>query len=146
MLIRSHFRGRLGTAVLCAVALLPVPGCSKAVKRVPVTGTVTLDGKPLGVGVVSFAPDMEKGNTHRIACIGRANSGKYDLTTAAMHNYDNGPGAPLGWYKVYLDTTVPGAEDLKIHPRFKDLNKTPISIEVVESAAPGAYDIQFTSK
>jgi hypothetical protein len=146
MLLRSRIGGRAGLAVLCAVVLVALPSCNKAVKRVPVSGTVTLDGKPLGVGVVSFAPDNEKGNTHRIACIGRANSGKYDLTTAAMQNHDNGPGAPVGWYKVYLDTTVPGAEDLKIHAKFKDLNKTPISIEVVESPAPGAYDIQFTSK
>lgn len=146
MLIRSHSAGRAGLAVLCAVVLGSLPACNKAVRRVPVTGTVTLDGKPLTVGVVSFAPDNEKGNTNRVACIGRANAGKYDLTTAAMQNFDNGPGAPLGWYKVYLDTTVPGAEDLKIHPKFKDLNKTPISIEVVENPAPGAYDIQFTSK
>src|SRR5262245_36449468 len=146
MLIRSQFRGRAGLAVLCAMVLVSVPACNKAVRRVPVTGTVTLDGKPLTVGVVSFVPDNEKGNTHRVACIGRANSGKYDLTTAAMQNFDNGPGAPLGWYKVYLDTSVPGAEDLKIHAKFKDMNKTPILIEVVESPAAGAYDIQFTSK
>ena len=146
MLIRSHFVGRASLTVLCAVVLGALPGCNKAVKRVPVTGSVTLDGKPLTAGVVSFAPDNEKGNIHRVACIGRANSGRYDLSTAAMQNFDNGPGAPLGWYKVYLDTSVPGAEDLKINPRFKDLNKTPISIEVVESPAPGAYDIQFTSK
>jgi hypothetical protein len=146
MLMRSRFNGRAGMAVLCAVVLVSVPSCNKAVRRVPVTGTVTLDGKPLTVGVVSFAPDVEKGNTNKVNCVGRANNGKFDLSTAAIQNFDNGPGAPLGWYKVYLDTTVPGAEDLKIHPKFKDFNKTPISIEVVESAAPGAYDIQFTSK
>ena len=146
MRMRSQFRGRACLAVLCAVVLVAQPACNKAVKRVPVTGAVTLDGKPLGAGVVTFAPDAEKGNTHRIVCIGRANAGKYDLSTAAMQNYDNGPGAPLGWYKVYLDTTVPGAEDLKIHPKFKDMNKTTIAIEVVESPAPGAYDIQFTSR
>src|SRR4051812_30272610 len=77
MVMRSRLRGRTGLTVLCAVLLGALPGCSKAVKRVPVSGTVTLDGKPLGVGVVSFAPDAEKGNTNRVACIGRANSGKY---------------------------------------------------------------------
>jgi len=146
MLMRSDFRGRAGVAVLCAVVLVSVPSCNKAVRRVPVSGTVTLDGKPLTVGVVSFAPDIEKGNTNRVACIGRANSGKYELSTAAIQNFDNGPGAPLGWYKVYIDTSAPGAEDLRVHPKFKDMNKTPISIEVVETPAAGAYDIQFTSR
>jgi hypothetical protein len=39
-------------------------GCGKdeADKFVPVAGKVTLDGKPLSVGSVSFRPDASKGN------------------------------------------------------------------------------------
>jgi hypothetical protein len=127
------------------LALVVLPGC-RGIKRIPVSGSVSLDGKPLSVGVVNFFPDTEKGNDHRIAALGPAKSGSYTLATTAVRNYDNGMGVPVGWYKVCLLTDIPGAEDLKIHPRFKDPNKTPISIEVVENPGPGAYDIKFTSK
>jgi hypothetical protein len=146
MLTASTFRGRVVPTVLFALVVALLPGCNKAVRRVPVSGAVTLDGKPLNVGVVNFYPDPAKGNELRIACQGRARNGQFTLSTTAVRNYDNGPGTPLGWYKVYLDIDVPGGENLKIYPRFTDPNKTPISVEVVENPSPGAYDIKFTSK
>jgi len=105
---------------------------------------VTVDGAPLKGGVLHFYPDPAKGNEHRIDCLSPVRSGKYNLITQAVRDAHTGEGVPLGWYKVYLYTDVPGFNS-KIHERFTDPNKTTIWVEVVDNPAPGAYDIKFTS-
>ena len=133
---------------VCAYAtgLFLLAGCGQSgPKRVSVSGQVTLDGKPFSGGVLSFAPDISKGNKYNLAAIGPVQNGKYNLRTLAIKGSESGPGVPLGWYRVYLDNTLSG-ENLKIAPRFTDANLSPIVIEVVENPAPGVYDIKFTSK
>ena len=138
--------GRLPVAALLALGLLSAAGCGESeFKRVPVRGTVTLDGKPFSVGVIHFYPDPAKGNNHRVDCLSPVRDGKFTLLTTAVRDKDTGDGAPVGWYKVYLYTDVPGF-DLKIDPKYTAPEKTPISVEVVESPTPGQYDIKFTSK
>lgn len=137
--------GRLLLAVVCALAPAGMTGCTGEFKRVPVTGAATLDGKPFTGGVLNFAPDAAKGNAHRVACVSPVRDGKFGVMTSAVHGKDSGSGAPVGWYKVYLNTEFSGT-DLKIHPRFLDPHTSPILIEVVDAPAPGAYDITFTSK
>lgn len=136
-------RGRASLA--CVLGLVAAAGCG-GLKKVPVSGTATLDGQPLNAGVIHFYPDPAKGNEHRVDSLGPVRGGKFTLVTTAVRDADSGSGVPVGWYKVYLDTTMPGAENLKIHRRFTDPAKTPISVEVVESPAPGTYDVTFTSK
>jgi hypothetical protein len=124
--------------------LLTVAGCG-GLKLVPVSGKVTLDNKPVHGGGVSFIPDASKGNTARVSCVGRINAqGRYELTTTAVKGSDSGKGAPLGWYKVTLLTTLPGAPEIKVHSKYLDPDKTPLSIEVVADPAPGAYDLKLT--
>jgi hypothetical protein len=106
---------------------------------------VTLDGKPLDGGVLHFYPNPEKGNQHRVDCLSPVRGGKFNLLTTAVKDAESGDGAPLGWYKVYLYTDIPGF-DAKIEPRFTDPAKTPIEVEVVEKPEPGRYKIEFTSK
>lgn len=137
--------GRVRPALLCVLGLLPALGCGGEFKKVPVSGTVTLDGQPFDGGVLHFYPDPAKGNNYRVDALSPVRGGKFNLLTTAVRDTDSGPGAPLGWYKVYLDTTVPGAP-AKIHPRFTDPQKTPVEVEVTGSPAAGAYDIKFTTK
>jgi hypothetical protein len=133
-------------ATICALGLAALAGCGGAeFQKVPVSGTVTIDGKPFSGGVLHFYPDSAKGNTVRADCLSPVRDGKFNLLTTAVRDKDSGPGAPLGKYKVYLDTTVPGAPE-NIHPRFTGPEKTTVEVEVVENPAPGAYDIKFTSK
>jgi hypothetical protein len=106
---------------------------------------VTLDGDPLKGGVLHFYPDPAKGNNHRVDCLSPVRAGKYALLTTAVKDSESGDGAPLGWYKVYLYTDIPGV-NIKIHERFTDPNKTPVWVEVVDNPAAGAYDIKFFSK
>jgi len=145
MTTKSPRRSRLGWSLVCALGLVVTSGCADGIKRVPVAGTVTLDGRPFSGGVLHFYPDPAKGNTHRVDCLSPVRGGKFTLLTTAIKDSDSGTGAPIGWYKVYLYTDIPGV-NVDIHPRFTDPEKTTVSVEVVENPAPDAYDIKFTSK
>jgi hypothetical protein len=118
-------------------------GCG-GLKLVPVSGTVMLGDKPLQGGAVSFIPDASKGNTARVSCLGRIDSnGHYALSTSAVKGSDSGKGAPVGWYKVTLITTLPGSPEIQVDGQYLDPEKTPLSIEVVADPEPGAYDIKL---
>jgi hypothetical protein len=141
-------RGWLSLAILGAFALLSVAGCG-GVRRVPVSGTVMLDDKPLNGGYLQFTPDTAKGNTSRIVCTSPIKEGRYNLQTNGITRAESGAGAPLGWYKV---TFMILEESTKKHPqpfinvndKFKSVEKTPLSVEVKDNPEPGAYDFKMT--
>jgi len=88
---------------LCAISLLCTSGCGEEVNvpdmMVPVTGTVTLDGKPLAGATVSFVPD---GSTQ--------GAGSYGVTTAdgkyELQGTQGGVGAAVGHYRVIITKLV----------------------------------------
>jgi hypothetical protein len=140
---------RCGRVVLLAslliVASLPLAGCERPMKRVTVSGNVTLDGKPLQGGILSFHPDASKGNNARVSCTGPVSNGRYNLISASVARTDTGTGAPLGWFKVTLINDMSGSGAIKVHERFLQPQTTTVSIEIVEDPQPGAYDIAFTT-
>ena len=73
-------------------SFLLLAGCrgSGHLETVPVSGTVTLDGKPLAQGTVTFAPEMGRAATGAIQP-----DGSYTLKT-----YKPGDGALLGKHRV----------------------------------------------
>lgn len=80
-------------AVQCLlIGLLPSLGCSKAgrLETEAVSGTVSLDGKPLTVGTVIFTPEMGRAATGPIRA-----DGSYTLGT-----YRPDDGAILGRHRV----------------------------------------------
>jgi hypothetical protein len=130
--------------ILGAWGLITVAGCG-GLKLVPVSGTVKMGNQPLKGGAVSFIPDASKGNNARVSCVGRIDSqGRYTLTASAVKGSDSGKGAPLGWYKVTLITTLPGAPEITVDSRYLDPEKTPWTLEVVADPTPGAYDLNVT--
>jgi hypothetical protein len=136
---------RLVLNVLWACALLTLAGCGGPT-LVPVSGKVTLDGKPLSHCGVSFHADTSKGNKGSLSSIGRLNAqGQYTLRTFGVKVSEGGTGAPVGWYKVTL-RIGPGDPEPKVNPNYFDPNKTPLSLEVVADPAPDAYDLKLTSK
>jgi hypothetical protein len=144
-------RVRYVLAAICTLSLVSLAGCGGGLKRVPVSGTVMLDGRPLDGGLLYFNPDASKGNTARVSCASRVRGGQYDIQTAGIVSADSGPGAPPGWYKVTLRANVPGQPpvfpgqpEIRVDPKYLDVAKTPLSVEVVESPAPGAYDLKMT--
>jgi len=145
----------IGPAVLLALAVI-VLGCGKDPNLpplVPVTGTVTLDGKPLDSATVTFIP---VGKTRGNGAMGYTDEeGKYQLAT---HRGDRG--APVGEYRVVLNKMVmpdgtpysaesglapmdsPAREILP--PRFSDQMQTKLKATVPEGG--GQVDLALTSE
>src|SRR5688500_14472551 len=94
----------------CAAGLLVavLSGCGDGTKPLPelapVTGTITMDGKPLADAEVLFIPASSVGFT---AAATTDSSGAYTLQTAS--GKDSGPGAPAGEYKVTVSRYVDGS-------------------------------------
>jgi len=90
-------------SALYAISLLCLSGCGEEANipddMVPVTGTVTLDGKPLAGATVSFVPDgVTKG------------AGSYGVTSAdgkyELQGTQGGAGAAVGYYRVMISKLV----------------------------------------
>jgi hypothetical protein len=150
MTMKTAWRGWFFLAILGAGALTSVAGCG-GVRRIPVSGTVTLDGKPFSGGTLIFSPDMAKGNIHRISCISPIKDGHYDMDTNGVTPRDSGSGVPLGWYKVIFRQLAEGTKKhpiipVNVHDRFRDADQTPLSVEVKDNPEPGSYDFKFTTK
>ena len=70
--------------------------------------------------------------------------GEYELFTVGKK------GAPPGWYKVVVTAYANKIEEgpvtprLLIDPKYYQVETTDLSIEVVESPSPGAYDLNVT--
>jgi hypothetical protein len=140
-------RGWLSLAILGGFALTSVVGCGP--KRLPVSGTVTLDGKPLNDGQLVFTPDNAKGNTSRIVCTSWIKDGRFNLETNGVTRSESGSGAPPGWYKVSFRILHEGGKKnpqapVNVNGQFMDPETTPLSVEVKDKPEPGAYDFKLT--
>jgi hypothetical protein len=80
---------RLFTTLLLFVALMPLAGCG-GTKLVPVSGNVTLDGKPVAEATVTFISDDGKYTA----------SGQTDESGNFTLQHSGKEGAPPGNYKV----------------------------------------------
>jgi hypothetical protein len=85
------------------LALLALGGCSSSYKLAPVSGKVTMDGKPLPRVVVTFAPMGTKENMN----VGPTASAVTDAQGRYALKLDAGkPGAVVGKCRVYINTTL----------------------------------------
>ena len=129
-----------------AFCLVAIGGCSGGGSSNTVSGTVTLDGTPLKSGAVNFYPDSSKGNKDGQIYVGAINEqGQYSLAGGGKE------GAPAGWYKVTVNSSVPSnPKDPYSIPRsvvnfkYRDISVTDLGIEVKKGAAPGSYDLKVT--
>ncbi len=124
----------------CLCGLLAVTGCSQA-NWVDVSGKATVDGKPLTKAAVFFAPD--KDNPLKAIPGGVVDEdGVYHLTTGDKS------GAPLGWYKVFIDYEHKKGERVPspVHPKYLAAGQTPLAVQVVANPQPGTYDLKFSKK
>jgi len=139
-------KSRLILVFLVVFAAISLTGCNRGLRRIPVSGNVTLDGKPLQGGVLLFHPDASKGNTAHASCTGPVKDGTYNLVTRAVTKSDTGTGAPLGWYKVTLINDLPGMPIINVHNKYLQPGTTPVAIEIVDEPQPGDYDVELTTK
>jgi hypothetical protein len=148
---RSSWRGAV--FVFCAGAAgWAVPGCGPAAERlVPVSGSVTVAGKPLTAGWVTFYPDRARGNASPRLPVAEIKAGSYELSTNGR------PGAPCGFYKVVVAAS-PEPIPLKpprnpdgtpkklrwlVHEKYTRPETTDLHVEVVERPAPGSYNLEL---
>lgn len=102
------FPGTRWSAPVALVAMVAVTGCSQ---RAEVGGTVTLDGRPLTAGVVTFCPATEGPSGY--AAIGP--DGRYAVQVGSR------TGLPPGEYVVTVAANVPQAEGAQPGPgQFSD--------------------------
>jgi len=137
--------------------LAAVAGCDSSGigKTHPVQGKIFVDGEPaLGcAGTVALYPDATKGNTTPFDVFATLN----DESDGSYAVYTKGPGgskagAPPGWYKVTVSVfPVEGRLDprnkrtlkqLKVNRNYWSAKLSKLEFEVVESPAPGAYDLR----
>jgi hypothetical protein len=85
---------------MLATLLAFVMGCSGGGTFVPVSGVVTLDGKPYDKAVVSFQPMASEGNPNP----GRGSSAYTDQSGRFVLESDNHKGAVVGKHRVRIMT------------------------------------------
>jgi hypothetical protein len=152
--LAQHARVRTGRwlAALSGGALLVAAfGCGpdQGEEFLTVAGKVTLEGKALAVGTVSFRPDASRGNTSmHVPTSTIDGEGNYELVTVKKK------GAPRGWYKVVVfadaNSLNPKTGAHPLPPRwltnvkYTDPTATDLAIEVVEKPAAGVYDLKLS--
>jgi hypothetical protein len=110
---------------LITVLLFVVAGCDDGrPTRVPIAGTVLVDGKQLTVGDVKFVPQGARPSSGRIDA-----SGRFRLTC-----YDGGDGAVIGMHRVQVSASEIKGEDVRWHAPIKYANfrTSGITFEVKE--------------
>lgn len=126
------------TRVLGLIALLIVfPGCSGGdkPKLVAVSGTVTMDSKPLTAGSINFHPDQSNAYIKDNPSSLLQTDGSFIAKT-----FPFGEGVSPGKYKVTLAPEL--AARIK-RPKYGKSDETPWSIEVPES---GITDLRLEVK
>jgi hypothetical protein len=134
-------RSRLGLLVVGWAVF--VAGCGdKLPPLTSVAGKVTVDGQPLTGGQVGLSPDKESSpDTPALMCVGTIDSsGNYKIYTSGK------AGVPLGKYKVAVTPSmVPsgGGMPAPFDRKYTNPKTSGLIIQVVEGAAPGAYDLKL---
>ena len=145
---------RLLPAVMLFCAVFAQAGCGGGADGLtPVTGTVTVDGKPGDGAAVTFIPkDGTPGNGGTAVADA---SGKYEIATPQGKK-----GLPPGAYKVTMsyrrnpDGTAPDPNTPPIEskatewlpPKFSDRDKTELNATVTGEAKPHDFTVQSVKK
>ncbi len=130
--------------VVTCIFFLPGCGVKESVKLTPVAGKVTVSGQPVTSGQVSLIPLSKEEKMPGIMTGIIDSSGNYKVLS------DGKEGAPLGKYKVTVTPAMMAAPADKKAPvisfnrSYMDASKTNLTIEVVDSAPPGKYDLKLT--
>jgi hypothetical protein len=135
---------------LCAV-LVSAVGCSNGPKFAPVSGKVTLNGKPLGNAVIAFSPIAKEGQIDAgDGSAGKTNeNGEYTLTTSR-----GVAGAQVGTHRVRISVLAEDSSSDKRRtrggPALKDKipdrynGQTKLTFEVT-AAGSNKADFELTS-
>ncbi len=122
---------RIGAWLAAAVCLGALPGCDTGPEMIPISGTVTFQGKPIPLGKITLRA-IE--GTRAPACGGTIQDGKYVIDTRG--------GVPPGTYLVIIEAVakvgqaqveVPGASTDQmvqyIPPKYNENSELKLVVE-----------------
>jgi hypothetical protein len=122
----AHRAAVAGLCVFWLSCLVISTGCDNRPTRVPVSGIVTIDGRPLTRGNIKFVPADGRPSAGAIGADGR-----FTLTC-----YDGNDGALLGTHRVQVASNRI-ISDSKIEwfapPKYADFRTSDISLEITEA-------------
>jgi hypothetical protein len=129
--------------LILGLLVLIIPACESdpVGKTSPVKGKVTVEGKSLSTGSVTFFPDTAKGNKLAFTPGGKiGDDGSYEMFTNGKK------GVPPGHYKVTVmakteaDSTSPTKAKLLVPEAVTNEKTTTLLIEVIDDASK-TYDL-----
>ena len=127
----------LSTAVLCG-------GCGgggddiEKLPLYPASGTVKMDGEPLGPVTLRFDPPADVEGQSRGFVADADENGKFDFVTT----YEMGDGAPAGTYTVTVFSSVGGAS--KPFPALYESNtRSPLKVVISDITGEGANSLNI---
>jgi hypothetical protein len=134
--MHKHKKSR--TTALLATLIVAV-GCSKNDWGY-LSGTVTINGQPIGPGVVSLEP-VDGQHAGAIAPFGE--DGKYTVISARRKK-----GAPIGEYRVTIHSNLKdfGFEDKGKRAAIPSRYENPKTSELAVKVEPGTKDFDFDLK
>jgi hypothetical protein len=122
----SPTHGIVLTTCSCLCLMLASLGCSDGrPTRVPVSGRVMIDGRPLTKGSVRFVPEGARPSAGSLD-----SQGRFNLTC-----YDGEDGAVIGRHRVQVSASeIIGSEKVVWHapPKYADFRTSGIEVEVKE--------------
>ncbi len=134
--------GRHPVSAFCVLCFLLLSGCKDEplggprVVTIPVSGIVTVDGKPQDQIAIRAEPVNGPTPTHSTPSSFSDKEGKFALTT-----YESGDGVPVGEYKVtfkwgQINLMSGRYEGDKFKGKYADPGTSEVSIQVTESSEP----------
>lgn len=123
------------------VAGMSTTGCQTRTELdlVSVKGKVLVGNVPPAGALITFLPDISKGETTGAMAIGKIGAdGGYELVTAGK------PGAAVGRYRVTILAT--GSAETKMpsfHKKYSLFDKTDLIVEVVRDPDTKRYDLHL---
>lgn len=118
---------------ICIAFLVSFVGCSKPSeqpKRVPVSGTVLLEGAPLTQGAIRFVPESGRPVGSMIMV-----DGSFQLSETTVGNPNANSGVLIGTYRIAVSSSVALDEDVgKIHwfapSRYADFRTSGLVVDI----------------
>ena len=129
----------LACLLLVPAAVVLATGCDSRPRRVPVSGQVLLDGKPLNQGFVRVIPENGRAATGQLDAEGR-----FTLTT-----YEKDDGCVMGTHPVEVvcfDTTQPTVYQPLIPEKYSTKATSGLTLEVKEPMEPVEFNLSWAGE